>query len=68
MADSYEYTRKRVTRFYDNRSMSDKEIIEALSIEIEQYRNRIRMLEGHTCKIEKENSCPTIPIGFHYLG
>lgn len=51
MNNSYEYTRKRVTAFYNNRNMSDKEIIEALSIEIEQYRNRIRMLEGHTHRI-----------------
>ena len=66
MADSYEYTRKRVTRFYNNKDMSDKEIIEALSIEIEQYRNRIRMLEGHTHKLEEDNDCPKIEIGFHY--
>ena len=51
MNEDYQYTRNRVTRFYNNKDMSDKEIIEALSKEIEQYRNRIRMLEGHTCKM-----------------
>jgi len=51
MNEDYKYTRNRVTRFYNNKDMSDKEIIEALSKEIEQYRNRIRMLEGHTCKV-----------------
>lgn len=68
MINDYEYTRKRVTRFYNNRDMSDKEIIEALSIEIEQYRNKIRMLEGHTHKysISEENDCPKIEIGLHY--
>ena len=60
----YEYTRTRVTRFYGNKNMSDKEIIEALSKEIEQYRNKIRMLEGHTCKLVEDNDCPPIPIGF----
>ena len=47
MSNIYEYTRKRVTTFYNNKNMSDKEIIEALSKEIEQYRNKIRMLEEH---------------------
>ena len=65
MANSYEYTRKRVSRFYNNRNMSDKEIIEVLLIEIEQYRDKIRILEGHTHKVVKCNSCPPIPIGFH---
>lgn len=37
----YEQTRRRVTRFNNNFSMSDKEIIEYLAEEIEQYRNRI---------------------------
>ena len=70
MSDNYEYTRKRVTSFYNNKNMSDKEIIEALAMEIEQYRNRIRMLEGHTHKIieskDESNECPPIPIGLHY--
>lgn len=51
MSNIYEYTRKRVTTFYNNKNMSDKEIIEALSKEIEQYRNKIRMLEGNTYRI-----------------
>ena len=66
MNEDYQYTRKRVTRFYNNKNMSDKEIIEALSKEIEQYRNRIRMLEGHTHKLEEYTDCPKIEIGFHY--
>jgi len=68
MADNYEYTRKRVTRFYNNIYMSDKDIIEALSVEIEQYRNKIRALEGNTHKIVEENTCPPIEIGFHWAG
>ena len=34
----YKQTRKRVTNFYNNRDMSDKEIIESLYDEIEQYK------------------------------
>lgn len=68
MINDYEYTRKRVTRFYNNNNMSDKEIIEALSKEIEQYRNKIRALEGHTYKVVEENTCPPIEIGFHRIG
>lgn len=56
MINDYEYTRKRVTRFYNNNNMSDKEIIEALSKEIEQYRNKIRMLEGNTYKYIETDS------------
>jgi len=48
--------------------MSDKDIIEALSVEIEQYRNKIRALEGNTHKIVEENTCPPIEIGFHWAG
>lgn len=66
MADNYEFTRKRVTRFYNNTYMSDKDIIEALSVEIEQYRNKIRALEGNTYKVLEENTCPKIEIGFHW--
>ena len=42
--NDYEYTRKRVTKFYNNKNMSDREIIEVLSKEIEQYRERIKQL------------------------
>lgn len=42
MIKRYEETRKRVTKFCNNRNMSDKEIIEFLYDEIEQYRERIR--------------------------
>ena len=40
--DKYEQTRKRITQFYNNKSMSDKEIIEYLVDEIEQYREKIK--------------------------
>lgn len=42
--DRYIQTRERITKFKD-RNMSDKEIIEFLSEEIEQYRTRINNLE-----------------------
>lgn len=42
---NYEQTRNRVTRFKNNKSMSDKEIIEFLAEEIEQYRDKINNLE-----------------------
>lgn len=38
----YEKERDRVTRFNNKKNMSDKEIIEFLSEEIDQYRNRIK--------------------------
>lgn len=41
----YKQTRERVARFYNNRCMSDSEIIEHLAEEIEQYRTRIHNLE-----------------------
>ena len=45
MIQRSEQERKRVTRFCGNRNMSDKEIIEFLSDEIEQYRERIRQYQ-----------------------
>lgn len=42
---NYKQTRDRVTRFENNKSMSDKEIIEFLAEEIKQYRTRIQELE-----------------------
>ncbi len=38
----YEETRRRITRFRNEFNMSDREIIENLAEEIEQYRNRIK--------------------------
>lgn len=38
----YEETRRRITRFRNGFNISDREIIESLDEEIEQYRNRIK--------------------------
>lgn len=48
----YKQTRKRVTNFYNNRDMSDKEIIESLYDEIEQYRYRIRKQEQYIKRLQ----------------
>ena len=48
----YEQTRLRVIRHYNNRNMSDKEIIELLAEEIEEYRNRIRNQEEYIKKLQ----------------
>lgn len=45
--NKYEQTRKRITKFYNKYDMSDKEIIEYLIKEIEQYRERIQKQEEH---------------------
>lgn len=45
MEERYIKTRKRLSNCYDIKNMSDKEIIEVLDIEIEQYRDRIRELQ-----------------------
>ncbi len=50
----YEDTRKRLTRFNNHFSMSDKEIIEYLAKEIEQYRDKIKYLEE--CIRKKNNA------------
>lgn len=42
----YEETKKRVIRCKHNRNISDKEIIEELAIEIQQYRKRIESLNN----------------------
>lgn len=43
--NKYNETRRRVTDFKHDKAMSDKEIIEFLYDEIEQYRNRIENLD-----------------------
>lgn len=43
----YEQTRIRVARHHNNRNMSDKEIIELLADEVEEYRNRIKEQEEY---------------------
>lgn len=45
MEERYIKTRKRLRNCYNIKNMSDKEIIEVLDIEIEQYRDRIRKLQ-----------------------
>lgn len=42
---TYEKTRRRVLRFKNQFNISDKEIIEYLAEEIEEYRSKIRYLE-----------------------
>lgn len=48
----YEQTRLRVIRHYNNRNMSDKEIIELLAEEIEQYRERIQQQEEYIKQLQ----------------
>lgn len=45
MNDKYKQTKRRVTNCCNNRDISDKEIIEYLAEEIEQYRDKIKMIE-----------------------
>ena len=41
----YEETRRRISRFKNKFNISDREIIEELSEEIEKYRHKIKILE-----------------------
>ena len=52
--NNYLETRKRICRFKGRNDLSDKEIIEHLAIEINDYRNRIQSLEEYIDKL-KEN-------------
>lgn len=54
--NKYKETRKRVTRFKSNYNMSDKEIIEYLAEEIEQYRGRIRNQEEYIKELENKQT------------
>ena len=45
--NNYLETRKRICRFKGRNDLSDKEIIEHLAIEINDYRNRIQSLEEY---------------------
>ena len=49
----YEQIRRRVTNHYNNKNMSDKEIIESLAEEIKQYRNRIECQNEIIDKLSK---------------
>lgn len=59
--DTYKRTRARISRLYNSCDISDKEIIESLVEEIEQYRNRIENLE----RINKEKDIITERNTFH---
>ena len=48
----YEQTRRRVANYHNNRNISDKEIIESLANEIEQYRERIQKQEEYIKKLQ----------------
>lgn len=54
--DRYTETRKRIARFRNQFSISDKEIIEALAEEIEQYRDRIRCQEEYINELNNKHS------------
>lgn len=46
----YEETRRRISRYINNSELADREIIEYLAEEIEQYRNKITILESEIKK------------------
>lgn len=50
----YKETRDRITRFKKVNCISDKEIIEKLAIEIQQYRDRIKRLNDTIDKLLEE--------------
>ena len=52
----YEETRKRVSRFKNTFEISDKEIIEYLAKEIEQYRERIRKQEEYINELKNKQT------------
>lgn len=62
----YANTRKRLIRFAHNEYISDKEIIEYLAEEIEQYRERIRKQEDTIKELNKnKESIDVIDYIFH---
>lgn len=52
--NKYEKTRKRICRFKGRNDLSDKDIIEYLSEEIDGYRSKINKLEEHIDKLKEE--------------
>lgn len=60
--NKYEQTRERIERYSGKHSISDKEIIEYLADEIEQYRNKIRQLQE---SIEKKKNIDTEISTYH---
>lgn len=53
--NEYEKTRKRLTTFTRNKYISDKDIIELLTEEIKQYREKIHKQEEFIKQFHKEN-------------
>lgn len=53
--NTYEQTRRRVTGHYNNRNMSDKEIIELLDKEIEQYREGIQKQKEYIKQLQERH-------------
>lgn len=52
--NKYEETRKRICRFKGRNDLSDKDIIEYLSEEIDGYRSKINKLEEHIDKLKEK--------------
>lgn len=52
--NKYEKTRKRICRFKGRNDLSDKDIIEYLSEEIDGYRSKINKLEEHIDKLKEK--------------
>ena len=50
----YEETRRRITRFGNKFNISDREIIESLAEEIEQYRDKIRKQEEYIEELRRK--------------
>ena len=52
--NKYEKKKKRICRFKGRNDLSDKDIIEYLSEEIDDYRSKINKLEEHIDKLKEE--------------
>ena len=52
--NKYKETRKRICRFKGSNDLSDKDIIEYLAVEIEDYRNKIEKLEEYIDKLKEK--------------
>ena len=52
--NKYKETRKRICRFKGRNDLSDKDIIEYLAEEINDYRSKIEKLEEHIDKLKEE--------------
>lgn len=63
--DKYGETRRRVSRFKGKYNISDKEIIEYLAEEIEQYRNTIEKQRRIIDKLNKSKAINTEKYTYH---